>query len=547
MEKAPSKHHLISIKTFLSILLVLSMMGITSTEEVYAYSDTTQRPAFLAWPLPTYIGLARISQFPNTPWTWNYLGLNPDQQCPPAFGYVLDATWWPIWRDKSIPEKQDMAKADPHNFEMVNCYSTLGLAGENGHEGTDIKAPAGTPVYASADGKVAGWLLNNIISMIVLKHCLNGQWNAEYACLEGTEWYTTYMHINPDRELLEMEKDIAEGAQLGTIYDQGDNSHLHFEVGLDQRLYTNYVNPWGRDVSPWYGCMWKDQSLCVHPTPGHRRIGIFTGSDRLLVRDDASNIVEIFESGGLKQIQMAGRRIAVLDQKENLLAKDAEFKRTLPFGHEFLRNWVNLGNNFAGFQITNSRVGVLAIDGTFRIKEGDLRGEWALQVSDTRSFSISEHRAGILTIDGNLMIKEGSLESDWLTVASNVKAFQLSDTRIAVVDLLGNLFVQEGVTTGEWKPMGTNIRAFQLAGTRVAIVDENGNLLVNDGNLRAEWVQQVENVQRFQLADNRIVILDEDGKWKIKEGDLYQGWEEILGSTARDIQLNGEMPVVIDP
>ncbi len=544
MEKSLPKPNLIFAKAFLLVVLILSLLD-TTAKNVHAYSETVERPVFLAWPLPAYIGVARISQFPNTPWTWNYLGLNPGQQCPPAFGYLLDATWWYVWRDKSLPEKQDVAKADPHNFEMVNCYSTLGAAGKNGHEGTDIKAPAGTPVYASADGKVAGTILNNAVSAIILKHCLNGQWNAEAVCVGGTQWYTTYMHIHPTPELLELGKDVVEGTQVGTVYDQGDNSHLHFELGLDQRSYQNYINPWGRDTAPWYGCMWKDQSLCVQPNPGYKRIGILTQSKRLFLRDDASNLVEIFEAEKIKQFQMAGHRIALIDRNGNLLVKDARFKRTLPFGHEFFWNWVNLGSDIQSFQITENRVGILGANGTFKIKEGDLHNEWALQVKDIRSFSISEHRLGVLTNDGKLMIKEGSLEKNWLTIASNVKAFQLVDSRIAVLDLNGNLFVQEGITSGEWKPMGTKVQAFQLAGTRVAIIDENGNLLVNDGNLRAEWVLQADHARRFQLADDRIVILDKDGKWKIKEGDLYWDWKEITGFTAQDVYLNGKMPVVI--
>src|SRR5512139_1111745 len=107
-------------------------------------------------------------------------------------------------------------------------------------------------------------------------------------------------------------------------------------------MYTNYVNPWGRDAAPWYGCMWKDQSLCVQSNPGYERIAILTKSKRLLLHDDASNLVELFEAEGIKQFQLAGRRMAVIDLQGNLLVKDVAFKRTLPFGHEFLRNWTRL-------------------------------------------------------------------------------------------------------------------------------------------------------------------------------------------------------------
>jgi murein DD-endopeptidase MepM/ murein hydrolase activator NlpD len=58
------------------------------------------------------------------------------------FGYLLNLDSLAYWRDISIPEEQDMALADPHQFEMVECYSP--------HAGTDIKAPAGTPVYVAA-------------------------------------------------------------------------------------------------------------------------------------------------------------------------------------------------------------------------------------------------------------------------------------------------------------------------------------------------------------------------------------------------------------
>jgi hypothetical protein len=58
-------------------------------------------------------------------------------------------------------------------------------------------------------------------------------------------------------------------------------------------MYANYVNPWGRDA-PWYGCMWKDQSLCK-PIPA-TSAGIFTQTNRLFIRDAAANIVEVFKA-----------------------------------------------------------------------------------------------------------------------------------------------------------------------------------------------------------------------------------------------------------
>ena len=229
------------------------------------YSLSQARPVFLSWPLPDTISPMRISMYPNSPWTWHFLGLNPGMQCPPAFGYLDDPPSWAFWRDRSIPEQADRAQADPHGFQMVECYATDGPAGTNGHEATDIKAPAGTPVYAAAAGKVAAWQIYGLYTMIELKHCLGGTWDAANACLDGEQWYTTYMHINLDPDFQVQGKDVAAGTQLGTVYDQTINSHLHFEVGLGQRLYSNFVNPWGRDLAPWNGCMWLDRRLCPYP------------------------------------------------------------------------------------------------------------------------------------------------------------------------------------------------------------------------------------------------------------------------------------------
>ncbi|MFT3894950.1 MAG: M23 family metallopeptidase [Anaerolineales bacterium] len=522
-----------------------TVVGTLTPQHALAYSSTMERPVFLAWPLPSYIGVARISQFPNTPWTWNYLGLNPGQQCPPAFGYVANVEFWSVWKDNSIPADRDMAKADPHNFEMVNCYSTLGEAGKNGHEATDIKAPAGTPSLASADGKVAGWRLDNLNSMIVLKHCLGGQWDADGNCAGGKKWYTTYMHVSPENDLLEMNKDVSVGDSLGIINNQGDNSHLHFEVGLEQRSYFNYVNPWGRDEAPWGGCMWLDQSLCIQPNPGYKRMGFVTESDRFFVMDDHPFMTEVHGMNGVQQFQLAGHRVAIVNEIGELLVKDLEVERNFPFSHDHVLNWVDLGNNVAAYQFTNTRLVILEATGQLKVKEEDLNSDWALQVDEVQSFSISPHRIGVINSNGELLVQEGSLKNDWVKIAANVKVFQLIDSRIAVVDMQGNLFVQEGAITNEWKSLAANIQAFQLSGTRVAFMDENGLLMVNDGNLRAPWIMQADLVRSFQLADNRIVILDQEGKYKIKDGDLYEPWKEFTSFSVKDIKLNGDSPVWI--
>jgi murein DD-endopeptidase MepM/ murein hydrolase activator NlpD len=522
------------------MLLAISLF---SSEQVQAYSLTKDRPVFLAWPLPSYIGVARISQFPNTPWTWNYLGLNPGMQCTPAFGYL--EAWLPTWRDTSISWEQDAAQADPHQFQMIECYSTGGEAGTNGHEATDIKAAAGTPALASAEGKVAGWRLNDLNSLLVLKHCLGGKWDSSNECAGGVKWYTTYMHIIVDPELQKMDLDVKEGAPVGTIYNQGDNSHLHFEVGLNERNYANYVNPWGRDEAPWIGCMWKDESICVQSNPGYERYLFSTPNGRMFLKQDNIAAVEIHHIENADQVQLYGDRMAMLMKGGTLFVTDKRYGHVPAGGHDFTFNWVKVADQVTAFQVTAHRLAVLNGNGILQVQDGPLAESWELRQEGVKSFSISDHRVGVLTQDGRLKVMEGDLDAQWMNIAENVAAFQLIDSRIAVLDPQGNLTVQEGPLTFEWKAMGTAIKSFQLSGTRVAVVNNKNELWVNDGNLRAEYIFQGNNPQSFQLADDRIVV-QLDGKWKLKTGSLFKGWSEMPVFSVENVILNGGIPVTID-
>jgi hypothetical protein len=499
------------------------------------------RPVFLAWPLPAYIGTARISQYPNTPWTWHYLGLNEGYQCPPMFGYLLNLDSLPYWRDVSIPEEQDEAQADPHQFEMVECYSTDSNAGANGHEGTDIKAPAGTPVLAAADGKVQEWRLTGLNSMVVLKHCLGGSWDANHQCAGGKHWYTTYMHIVPDGTLLQENKNVAQGEQLGTIYDQTINSHLHFEVGLEKRSYTNYVNPWGDDEAPWLGCMWLDQSICVNPDPAYKRMALQTDTQIILMQGDIEP-VEI-QAQNIQRLFMWGDRIGVLDSRDNLLIRDGKYD-----GHSLsddLVNWKIMAENVLDFQVTDKRIAVLDRDRNLFVQENNLDGSWKCLAENVTSFSVSNHRIGFLTEAGDLFVMEGDLGNDWVPISNNVLAFQVIDNRIAVVDQEGTLYVNEGDLLSNYEQMASGIIAFQVTNVRLGIIDTDQNLLVKEGNLRAEWVALADDVQAFQLADYRIVLRGRDDTFKIKEGNLYERWNELLIVNLKDVAINGGMPVYL--
>ncbi|MCG2786911.1 MAG: M23 family metallopeptidase [Anaerolineae bacterium] len=500
-----------------------------------------ERPVFLAWPLPALIGLARISQYPNSAWTWNYLGLNPGYECPPMFGYLLNVDSWPYWRDPAIPEAEDKAQADPHNFEMVACYSTSS-GGPSGHEGTDIKAPAGTPVYAAADGLVQEWRDAGLNSMLVLKHCLSGAWDENFQCLNGQQWYTTYMHLVLNPLLLKENQAVAQGESLGTIYDQSINSHLHFEVGHEQRSYANFVNPWGGDSAPWLGCLWQDQALCIHPNPAFKRLAFYSDGEFLIARGDGTQI-EIQNAQGLKKILLWGERVAVLDSQGQLFARDwKEPADSLP---EVLSTWQRLAENVLDFQITDTRVAILDQNRNLLAQEGDFGGEWIPLATNVRTFSLADTRLGYLTDQGDLYVQTGALKSEWLLIKNQVLAFQLVDNRIAFVDEQRNLFVNEGDLSAEYQLMAGNTRTFQLSNARLGVVDMQGNLLVKEGNLRAEWVSQAEKVRSFQLTGMQILKQGEDGRISFKEGNLYQTWADLPDAGFSQALLNGEMPVIV--
>lgn len=497
-----------------------------------------ERPVFLAWPLPSSIGLARISQYPNTAWSWNYLGLNEGYQCPLAFGYLLNVDSWAYWRDTATPEAQDKAQADPHQFEMVECYSSGGPLGLNGHEGTDIKASADTPVYAAADGKVQDWHLNGLNTRIVLKHCLGGTWDENNQCVGGRQWYTTYMHIVTNKDLLATNTTVMQGTQVGTVYDQSINSHLHFEVGLDQRSYLNFKNPWGSDSAPWMGCLWIDQLLCPNPDPSYNWMVFYSAAEKLSTQQGNQKPVEVLNAQALKQIRLAGGRVAVMDAKNNLRIRDGQD------APDDLANWTLAASEIADFQITAHRVAVRDQHNNLQVKENGLAGDWLVQAENIRAFSLSEHRIGYLTDTGDVLVKEGDLQQSWLAVAQNIVAFQLNDNHIAVLNQAGELYLNEGELSADWQKMSDHVKAFQLTNLRLGMLDADRNLLVKEGNLRAEWLFQSKNVVSFQLADYRMLARAEGEPFKFKAGNLYQAWVD-LPADLQNVVMNAEMPVYI--
>jgi len=120
-------------------------------------------------------------------------------------------------------------------------YKPYGLPG---HEGIDLRAPNGTPVYAAAFGTVSRVETqdNNAYGVHVrVKHLIGGQ-----------EYETVYGHFLKGSIVVAVGQGVDAGAPLGKADDTGNSSAAHLHVTLKHRGH---------------GSPWMNRSDIVNPTP----------------------------------------------------------------------------------------------------------------------------------------------------------------------------------------------------------------------------------------------------------------------------------------
>jgi len=118
-------------------------------------------------------------------------------------------------------------RADPAgNFAWPvrgRVSSSYGMRRNHHHDGLDITAPRGTPVYAAASGRVihADASLSGYGKMVILKH--------------GDRYSTVYAHN--DELFVQVGQFVEQGQRIATVGQTGRASspHLHFEVRYDGR------------------------------------------------------------------------------------------------------------------------------------------------------------------------------------------------------------------------------------------------------------------------------------------------------------------------
>ena len=97
---------------------------------------------------------------------------------------------------------------------------------ETTHQGIDVAAPTGTPVYATADG-------------VVSKAETSGGWGKIVVLIHAEGYLTTYAHLD---EILALNgSKVKKGEVIGKVGNTGQSTgpHLHYEV----RLNGNHLNP----------------------------------------------------------------------------------------------------------------------------------------------------------------------------------------------------------------------------------------------------------------------------------------------------------------
>ena len=111
--------------------------------------------------------------------------------------------------------------------------TTVG-ADSGGHDGADMLAPAGTPIYAAAGGvvRVSSESYYGYGVAVVIDHVIGGQ-----------SVSTTYAHMTYGTRQVEAGQTVAPGQLIGAVGSTGSSTanHLHFEVHVNGSILEPYA------------------------------------------------------------------------------------------------------------------------------------------------------------------------------------------------------------------------------------------------------------------------------------------------------------------
>ena len=121
-------------------------------------------------------------------------------------------------------------------MKKYTLTSKFGWRGKRMHNGVDLAAPMGTPIYASADGVVAR--MHNSCPATAQDGCgtsgFSGYGNIVYLKHQGA--YTLYAHLSS--VLVNRGETVKQGQLIGEVGDSGSSrgNHLHFETRLNNEV-----------------------------------------------------------------------------------------------------------------------------------------------------------------------------------------------------------------------------------------------------------------------------------------------------------------------
>lgn len=120
--------------------------------------------------------------------------------------------------DANHAQANRMAKDWQWPLKKISITSMYGKRGRRFHEGVDLRAPSGTPVFAAADGEVmySGARISGYGKMVVVKH--------------DKDLVTVYAHNS--KNLVRKGEKVKRGQKIALSGNTGRTSgpHLHFEV-----------------------------------------------------------------------------------------------------------------------------------------------------------------------------------------------------------------------------------------------------------------------------------------------------------------------------
>lgn len=121
-------------------------------------------------------------------------------------------------------------------FRISSLFGPRSLNGKKYHYGVDYAAPAGTPIYAAADGYVtyAGWNSGGYGNYVLIYH---GQMS------DGNTYSTLYAHML-ETPCVTAGQYVTRGTQIGKVGNTGrsQGNHLHLELWQGSNIHNSVAN-----------------------------------------------------------------------------------------------------------------------------------------------------------------------------------------------------------------------------------------------------------------------------------------------------------------